>query len=205
MPIVAKRIIEARAAAAAAAAAQVDQQNATPPPNAANLEDGKTSQSSALPPNGRAKRRGHAVKDENGNWLPTGPGPGWCNPPVHSQYKKGGKGGPGRPKGSVNHDRVMRKHLAQRRNVRVGGKEMKIPAHELIVMAMVKAAAEGKDRDARKYALSEALRLSVDDRNAAAQSASELNASDTLSLAELRREIRDDVLRELGKNQGDEQ
>lgn len=205
MPFITTREANRRRAAAAAAAAKVDQHTATPPPISSSPEDGEASRSSELPPDRPAKRRGHAVKDENGKWLPTGSGPGWCNPPVGSQFKKGGKGGPGRPKGSISHDRLMRKHLAQKRTVRVDGKETKIAAHELVVMTTVKAAAEGKDRDARKFVLAESARLFGEDKNAFDLPVSELNASDALSLAELRREIREDVLRELGKNQADEQ
>ncbi|WP_445192403.1 DUF5681 domain-containing protein [Sphingomonas sp. Tas61C01] len=168
MPFISVSEANARRAKAAAAA-QVDQQNATPLPNSSN-RDGEPNQSSEPSSMQPAKRRGHALKSDDGKWLPTGPGPGWCNPPLESRFQKGGRGEPGRPKGSVSHDRVMKKLLVQKRTVRVDGKETKIAAHELIVMTTVKAAAEGKDRDARKYVLSEAARLLSEGKNRACAS-----------------------------------
>lgn len=204
MPFVATSVLEARRAAAARRAT-VD----TSPSPSANLAPREQFLPAAASTEAKSRRRGHAVKDANGKWLPTGDGVGWCNPPEATRFEKGGKGGPGRPKGSVSHDTMLKKHLSQKRSVRVDGKEKKIAIRELVLMTTVKAAAEGKDRDARKYILQELARIYAAGHESGASAPAELTAADVLSLAEyeadLRRQGREELMRELSAGNGEEE
>ena len=143
------------------------------------------------------RKRGHAIKDEQGKFLPTGEGPGFANPPKEHQFRKGGSGGPGRPRGSVSFDTLIRKHLTKKRRVRVDGKDRVVTTGELIVMATMKDAAEGKSRDARKYVLGEMARTLPTQVDSQTVGARELNASDALSLAEYEAELRRQLLAEI--------
>ena len=117
--IVARSVLNARRAAAEAAEAAKQEQlsvRASPPVVAL----ASPSPHRSLPTDEQAdaqvapRRRGHATKDENGKWQPTAPYPnGFARTPADTRFKPGGKGGPGRPKGSVSHDALMQKHLKQ--------------------------------------------------------------------------------------------
>lgn len=202
MPIVATSVLEARRAAAAAREAEMAAAASPPPPPPSVVAATSTGETGSKP-----KRRGHAVKDENGKWLPTSDAPGWCNPPVKNQFQKDGPGGPGRPKGSVSQDTLWKRALDQKRPVRIDGKKRKLNARELVVLSTVKDAVEGKCREARKRVLSESARIYGEDKSGSADAPGELNASDALSLAELeaelRREIREELLRELRDREGE--
>lgn len=150
------------------------------------------------------KRRGHATKDENGKYLPTADYPeGFARPPEHSRFKPGGKPGPGRPKGSVSQEKILAKHLNQKREVTLDGKRQKLPTREILLMATVKAALEGKDKRARDYILAQGERLFAEKDNAvSALTAPALSASDQLSLAEFEAEMRAQILEELRGRSG---
>lgn len=81
---------------------------------------------------------------------------GYCRPPVEHQFK--GKPGPGRPKGSLSHDAIVRRHYDQKRKIKVYGEEKLVPVRELIVMTHVKQALEGK-LNPLKEAMAESARL----------------------------------------------
>jgi hypothetical protein len=96
---------------------------------------------------------------------------GYCRPPERTQFKKGGKPGPGRPKGSLSHDTILKRQLEQKQRVRINGRERNLSFRELILTKAVMAAVDGKDRDARKYVLAESARLYAAANDAAAASA----------------------------------
>ena len=207
MPIVATHVLEARRASAAAPAPAARRRPSVQPPAP---EQDQRSQEQVLPAaplvNPRTRRRGHAVRDASGKWQPTGEGVGWCNPPVATRFQKGNLGGPGRPKGSVSHDTLLKKHLGQKFSVRIGGTEQKLATNELVIMTTVKAAAEGKDREARKYVLLESARIFPPEPGGPS-TAAEPNDADKLSLAEfeaeLRHEIRENLIREMSARPSD--
>lgn len=90
-------------------------------------------------PNPPKRRRGHATRDENGKWQPTGNYRiGFCMPPVHGQFK--GKPGPGRPKGTKSQDSLMREMLEAKRKVRVDGRTRSRANRELINEMQLKLA-----------------------------------------------------------------
>lgn len=84
---------------------------------------------------------------------------GYCRPPVEHQFK--GRPGPGRPRGSLSHDTIMRRNLAQTRKVKIDGKVKVMPMREYLVMTQIKLAAEGK-LAALKLILAESARLYPD-------------------------------------------
>ena len=104
------------------------------------------------------RRRGHAVKNEQGKWQPTGD-EGFAAPPERYRFKKGNPGGPGRRKGSKNHDAILKKQFNRRRNVRMDGRNSWMTTHELLVASEFNLALKG-DRQARKTLLAEGQRLS---------------------------------------------
>lgn len=83
---------------------------------------------------------------------------GYCRPPIEHQFN--GKPGPGRPKGAVSQDKLMRKHLSQKRKVKVDGKELKVSMRELLIITTIKHALAGKKE--LGGLLSEAFRLFPD-------------------------------------------
>ena len=205
MPIVAKSEL-ARRAAARAAAITKNASAASPARESAPQAMPSVASAEHVSPNAeasaastRATRRGHAVKDENGKWQPTGDyGHGFARPPEHSRFEPGGKGGPGRPKGSVSHDKLLAKHLSQKREVSLNGQRQRLAARELVIMTTVKAALEGKDKHARAYVLAQNERLFRSPENAEdVASASMLSASDALSIAEFEEELRERLRAEL--------
>jgi hypothetical protein len=144
-----------------------------------------------------ARPRSRAIKDETGKWQATGDYEvGFGRPPKATQFN--GKPGPGRPKGTVSFDKLLRKHLTQKRNVRINGGERQVTNAELIIMTLVKDAVEGKDRGARKFALAEMARTLVPaEAGTRPLDQQHLNESDALSLAEFEQDLRERLLREL--------
>lgn len=217
MPIIAKaEIARRKAARAAAAAATASISSATTPPaNSAPVDTvvafpertdpgGSISEASLPTPAvpyvpSRKKQRGHAVRDEDGKYQPTADYPsGFARPPEHSRFKPGGKGGPGRPKGAVSHDKLLAKHLQEKREVTIGGKRQRITNRELLIISTLKSALEGKDKHARAYALAQTERLFRDQESAADSiSGSVLSEGDALSIAEFEAELREQVRAEL--------
>lgn len=89
---------------------------------------------------------------------PTGDYPkGYCRPPVETRFD-GTKPGPGRPRGAVSQDTLLKKHLTQVRPVAIEGKQTKLQVRELVLMLRVKEALSGNRRSA-DYVLAEAARL----------------------------------------------
>lgn len=80
------------------------------------------------------------------------------HPPVEHQFKKGNKGGPGRPKGSKNHDTKLKERFETKRTVKINGVEQVATQHDILVDLRFKQALEGKDK-AHQYLLGEAARL----------------------------------------------
>jgi hypothetical protein len=208
MAIVAKSVLEARRAAAreAAAAAQDNpgssRQEASPTcgQHAAAQELDSHTIGTELPPEQKpAKRRGHATKDDRGKWQPTSDYPhGFARTPEHSRFKRGCKGGPGRPKGSVSHDALMAKHLNQKREVSLNGRRRQVANRELVIMSTVKSAIEGKDKQARAHVLAHDQRLHPSKEGGEdALGAPALSASDMLSLAEYEAELRERIRAEI--------
>lgn len=196
MPIRAISEIRAREAAAAERKQAAAQVPLAPKPPSKSSDAG-------LP---EPPRRGHAVKDERGKWLPTGNyDSGWCQPPQATRFKKGCKPGPGRPRGTVSHDTLLKKHLGQKRRIRVDGRERDVATREIVLMTTVKAAAEGKDREARKYVLQEMARIYGGEGRDNSGVPVELSASDALSLAEFEAEIRRQILEDIALNNVDDQ
>ena len=138
-----------------------------------------------------------AVKDENGKWQPTGDYEvGFGRPPVASRFS--GKPGPGRPKGLVSYDGLVTKHLGKKRRVRIEGREKSITQAELIVMKTVNDAVEGKNRDARKQVFIDMARVMPAETREALRSPQDYNEADRLTLEEFHREVRAEILAELG-------
>ncbi len=190
MPIVAKSVILARKAAAADRLR--DLQAATA---GARTEVGEPVRRPSSP------RRGTAVKNEKGKWQPTGNyETGFCRPPENTRFKRGGAPGPGRPKGSKSHDTLLKEQLGQKRRVRIGGRERDVAVRELVIMATVKDAAEGKDRHARKYVLDQMARIYPPTDSEAPSSAIDLTESDALSLAEFEADLRSRIRDEMQDN-----
>jgi hypothetical protein len=134
------------------------------------------------------RKRGHAEKSENGKWLPTG-STGFAAPPVEHRFQKGNKGGGRKRKVSPSADDILRKHLDQKRKVRIDGRERMIETRELLVISTIKAALAG-DRAASKYMLGEFSRLAPPPAPTdTVHSQGDLNASDALSLSEYREEL----------------
>jgi hypothetical protein len=104
-----------------------------------------------------ARQRGHAQKSADGKWLPTGD-KGFAAPPVEHRFRKGGRGGPGRPRGSVSTDTLWRKELDARRTVKIDGRTVKVATRELLIKSEIKDSLMGV-RTARKAALETAARL----------------------------------------------
>lgn len=163
------------------------------PPTAAGLKPPSTA---AVEPE-RKRRRGHAVKNEQGKFMPTSEGVGFASPPKEHQFKTGGPGGPGPKKWSVSFDTLIRKHLTTKRRVRIEGVDRKVSTAELILMTTIKDAAEGKSRDARKYVLAEMARAFPAQADSQAVGPREINDSDALSLAEYEAELRRQLLAEI--------
>lgn len=134
---------ESRAGSSAAGA---DASGASPAPS-----EGPSA--SQAPP----RRRGHAQKSADGKWLPTGH-KGFAAPPAEYQFKKGGRGGPGRPRGSVSTDTLWRKELEAKMTVRIDGKPVRLTSRELAIKAEIKDSHMGV-RSARKAVLEAAHRL----------------------------------------------
>ena len=186
MAIVSKSILRAREAAAAEQRC-IAEQAAT-----SECEAAKPATASATPP-----VRGHAQKDDSGKWQPTGEYEvGFGRAPADHRFKKGGAGGPGRPKGSRSHDSILREALSEKRPVRIDGRECNLPLRKLILIKTIRDAAEGKDRHARKYVLDESARLFPEAETPRATKPSDLNNSDALSFAEFEAEIRHRILQE---------
>ena len=141
------------------------------------------------------RRRGHAVKNAQGKFMPTGEGVGFASPPKEHRFN--GKPGPGRPKNTLSYDTLIRKHLTKKRQIRAEGKDCVVSTAELIMMATIKDAAEGKGRDARRFALAEIARAFPAQNDSQAVGPRELNASDALSMAEFEAELRQQLLEEI--------
>ena len=230
MPIVAKTVIEARRAAARARAEAIEAAAppaAEPPVGRPRLRIRKRelvpsppavaepSSPPLPPPPSPSPQRGHATRDESGKWQATGDyDVGYCRPPEATRFKKGGKPGPGRPKGSVSHDTMVRRALDAKQTIRIDGKEKKLSRRELVVTRSILDAVAGKDRDARNYVLKESARLygaPIDAPDTGGTEAA-LNASDALSLEEfiadlrenLRAEVRAELERELRQETGED-
>lgn len=177
------------------------------PPQAPSPSEGEDSstmtQNKSTPP----RVRGQSTKNADNKWQAAGSYPiGFARPPMHSRFQKGGKGGPGRPKGSISFDSLMRKQLTQKRNVRVDGQDRKLSVVELMLIQAIKAGAEG-NRHARQFLLGEASRLFPGDESRETPSEKVLSESDALSIAEyeaaLRRQIEEE-LRGSARERGDQ-
>ncbi len=82
---------------------------------------------------------------------------GYGRPPVETRFD-GSRPGPGRPRGAVSQDTLMKKHFSHAERVAVEGKLIKIQARELAIMLRKKAAMSG-DRHAIDYVLKHSDRL----------------------------------------------
>ena len=104
------------------------------------------------------QRRGHARKDEQGKWQPTGDYQvGFGRPPVTTRFN--GKPGPGRPKGSRSQESYMREELEQVRTIRIDGVPKKLKHRQLVAKLMVANALEKKTDKALATAHEHATRL----------------------------------------------
>jgi hypothetical protein len=139
----------------------------------------------------RSTGSGKTTKDADGKWRPTGNHEvGFGRPPKHSRFN--GKPGPGRPKGSLNYDTVLSKHLAMKRKVQIDGREQTLTQGELVIIATVRDALAGKGRDARKQVLADMQRMSPDPLPDTADAGS-YNDADNATLEEYRRMIREEL------------
>lgn len=84
---------------------------------------------------------------------------GYKNPPVDKQFKKGNKGGPGRPKGSKSHDTLLRAELNAKQTVRSGGRERQVSKRELAATLLINTALEKRDHRMLTALNAEARRL----------------------------------------------
>jgi len=74
---------------------------------------------------------------------------------LHSRFKPGHGGGPGRPKGSKNRATLFARAFDTARPVTRNGKRQRLTAQELAYIQLARAAAEG---DLKAIALSEQIR-----------------------------------------------
>lgn len=79
-------------------------------------------------------------------------------PPLHSRFKPGGKGGPGRPKGAKNRATLLREALDTPRPVTVEGRRRRMSAQELGYRQLAMKIAKG---DLKAISLAEQLRNSL--------------------------------------------
>jgi hypothetical protein len=105
------------------------------------------------------------------------------HPPVEHQFRKGGKPGPGRPKGSKNHDTKLKERFETKRVVRIGGVEQIASLHDILIDLQFKAALEGKEKPQQSL-LDEAKRLypASDDTGQAQGAIKPLSPSDQARL-----------------------
>ena len=91
------------------------------------------------------------AKDDEDQEIKTAARIGYCNPPVHSQFKPGQSGNPsGRAKGSQNFKSLFNKVLHEEISLREGTDVRKITKAEAIVRGVVVGALKG---DARNTAI----------------------------------------------------
>lgn len=76
-------------------------------------------------------------------------------PPVHSRFKPGGRGGPGRPKGAKNRKTLLREALDTPRLVTLGGRKCRKTPTELGYHQLATKLANG---DLKALVVAEALR-----------------------------------------------
>lgn len=79
-------------------------------------------------------------------------------PPLHSRFKPGGKGGPGRPKGAKNRATLLREALDTPRPVTIEGRRRRMSAQELGYRQLAMKIAKG---DLKALGLAEQLRNSL--------------------------------------------
>jgi hypothetical protein len=80
------------------------------------------------------------------------------HPPVEHQFKKGNKGGPGRPKGSKNHDTKLRERFEKTRLIKIDGIEKVASQHDILIDLRFKQALGGNEK-AQHSLLGEGARL----------------------------------------------
>ncbi len=129
----------------------------SPSPAAASLVDGVSGEPVEQIREDRPTAPLRRRRSKHEKRKPTGDYPvGYARPPVEYQFK--GKPGPGRPSGSLSHDTILRRNLAQSRKVKIDGKVKAMPMREYLIMTQIKLAAEGK-LPALKGLLAESARL----------------------------------------------
>jgi len=75
---------------------------------------------------------------------------GYCNPPKHSQFKKGQSGNPkGRKKGSKDHNKLLQDELSQLIQVKEGNTTISMSKREAIIKQTVNRAVKGDLKAAR--------------------------------------------------------
>lgn len=116
-----------------------------------------------------------------------GPGRvGYCNPPKHSQFKKGKSGNPkGRPKGSQNLGTLLKATFDHKLTTTVNGKLTKMPLIQALITKLVATALSG-NHAAMKLAFnlySGAHPVVNDNQPLAAGSSFELTPEDLAAIA----------------------
>lgn len=116
-------------------------------------------------PGARPKQqRGHARKDANGKWQPTGDyDVGFGKPPKAHQFD-GTQRSPGRPKNSRSQDSYMRDELEQVRTIRIDGMPKKLKQRQLVSKLIIANALEKKSDKALSNVHDYAQRLFPDAR-----------------------------------------
>lgn len=79
-------------------------------------------------------------------------------PPLHSRFRPGGKGGPGRPRGAKNRATLLREALDTPRPVTIEGRRRRMSAQELGYRQLAMKIAKG---DLKAISLAEQLRNSL--------------------------------------------
>lgn len=94
------------------------------------------------PPPSRSRSRENAA-DESDSGEESEYKVGYRKPPEEHQFKKGGPGGPGRPKGSKNRETLLLAQLREQVDVNIDGESKRMSKLELIIRRLVNSAIKG--------------------------------------------------------------
>lgn len=107
---------------------------------------------------------------------------GYCEPPVHAQFKKGQSGNPkGRPKGTINMTTILKKTLSETIDVEENGEKKTISKMEAAVRKLIDEAITG---DMQAFRVLSVLTQAMQDP-ATGKTSAELEPADQKVLAVL--------------------
>lgn len=105
------------------------------------------------------QRRGHARRDKDGKFMPTGDYPvGFASPPIQHRFD-GTQKSPGRPKGARSQESYEREAFDRQMSLTINGVTRKMPKRQIAVELAVKAALANPDKAVMEKALDRAKLL----------------------------------------------